>query len=77
MAEEKWIRVVQVRSGVGRPEKHRRILKSLGLGRPGYERVLPVTPTLWGMIRKVQHLVRVEPVPPPSAPSSHTSEASS
>ncbi len=77
MAEEKWIRVVQVRSGVGRPEKHRRILKSLGLGRPGYERVLPMTPTLWGMVRKVRHLVRVEAVPPPSASSPRGSEASS
>jgi len=77
MAETQWIRVVQVRSGVGRPEKHRRILKSLGLGRPGYARVLPMTPTILGMIRKIPHLVRVEPVPPPSAPSSRASEVSS
>lgn len=74
MTEAQWIRVVQVRSGVGRPEKHRRVLKSLGLGRPGYERVLPMTPTLWGMVRKVRHLVRVETVPPPSASSPRKSE---
>jgi len=77
MAEEKWIRVVQVRSGVGRPEKHRRILKSLGLGRPGYERVLPMTPTILGMVRKIPHLVRVEPAPPPANPSPRQEEATS
>ncbi len=62
MAEVQWVRIVQVRSGVGRPRKHRVILKSLGLGRPGYARVLPWTPTIAGMVRKVQHLVEVHPI---------------
>ena len=62
MAEVRWVRIVQVRSGVGRPRKHRVILKSLGLGRPGYTRVLPWTPTIAGMVQKVRHLVEVYPV---------------
>ncbi len=56
------LKVTQVRSAIGRPPKHRATLKGLGLGRPGKSRVLKDTPEIRGMIRKVAHLVKVEPV---------------
>jgi len=59
MAEK--LRVTQVRSGIGRPGKQRATLRGLGLTRMHKTVVLADTPAIRGMIRKVQHLVRVEP----------------
>ncbi len=56
------LKVTQVRSTIGRPEKQRAILKGLGLTRRGKSKVLADTPEIRGMILKVQHLVTVEPV---------------
>jgi len=56
------LKVRQVRSGIGRPERQKVVLKGLGLTRMGRERVLPDNDAVRGMIRKVQHLVTVEPV---------------
>jgi large subunit ribosomal protein L30 len=55
------LKVTQVRSGIGRPADQRATLRGLGLTRMGRTRVLKDTPQVRGMIRKVQHLVRVEP----------------
>jgi large subunit ribosomal protein L30 len=57
MAKE--IRVKLIRSMVGRPEKHRRILRSLGLTRMHKTVTLYDTPQIMGAIRKVQHMVKV------------------
>ncbi|MCC6749832.1 MAG: 50S ribosomal protein L30 [Deltaproteobacteria bacterium] len=58
----KKLKVTQVRSGISRPETQRVVLKGLGLGRPNHSRVLEDSAAIRGMIRKVQHLVRVEAV---------------
>lgn len=55
------LRVKQVRSGINRPEKHKVILKGLGLTRMNKVVILNDTPAIRGMIRKVSHLVSVEP----------------
>ena len=55
------LRVKQVRSGINRPEKHKVILKGLGLTRMNKVVILNDTPAVRGMIRKVSHLVSVEP----------------
>jgi large subunit ribosomal protein L30 len=55
------LKVKQVRSGISRPENQRKILKGLGLTRMHKEVILNDTPAIRGMIRKVQHLVVVEP----------------
>lgn len=55
------LRVKQVRSGINRPEKHKVILKGLGLTRMNKVVILNDTPAIRGMIRKVSHLVAVEP----------------
>jgi len=49
------------RSPIGTPEKHRLVLRSLGLRRL-YQTVLrPATPQVQGMIRKVSYLLEVRP----------------
>jgi large subunit ribosomal protein L30 len=58
----KPIQVKLVRSPIGRPEKHRRILKALGLTRLNRPVNLYGSPTVVGAIRKVIHLVEVTEV---------------
>ncbi len=55
----KKIRVKLVRSGIGRPEKHRKILKSLGLTKMNKVVELYDTPQIMGAVRKVAHLVEI------------------
>ncbi|HKK73336.1 MAG TPA: 50S ribosomal protein L30 [Candidatus Krumholzibacteria bacterium] len=56
------IKVTQIRSGIDRPGKHKRVLESLGLRRHQTSRVHEDTPVIRGMVAKIPHLVRVEPV---------------
>ncbi|MCL6596736.1 MAG: 50S ribosomal protein L30 [Firmicutes bacterium] len=55
------VRVTLVHSPIGGQEVHRATLRSLGLRRIGSSRVHEASPTLDGMLRRVRHLVRVEP----------------
>jgi large subunit ribosomal protein L30 len=55
------IKITQVRSGVGRPDTQRRTLEGLGLRGPRKTVVLQDTPAIRGMIRKVSHLITIEP----------------
>ncbi|MGF1467419.1 MAG: 50S ribosomal protein L30 [Sandaracinaceae bacterium] len=54
------LKVVQLRSGIGRPDTQRRTLAGLGLRGPHSEVVVDNTPSFRGMIKKVIHLVAVE-----------------
>ena len=54
------LKVVQVRSGIGRSEKQNKILSGLGLRGPNCEVVVDNTPAFRGMVKKVLHLVTVE-----------------
>lgn len=54
------VTVTQVRSPIGRPKDQRATLVGLGLNKMNRTRVLEDTPAVRGMIRKVEHLVRVE-----------------
>lgn len=54
------IRIKQVRSGIGCPEPHKRILRALGLGKMNRVRTLPDTPSVRGMVAKIPHLVEIE-----------------
>jgi len=56
------LKITQVGSIIDRKEKQKRTIKALGLGRPNYSVVLNDTPQIRGMIRKVEHLIRVEKV---------------
>ena len=54
------IKVVQIRSAIGREGSQRKTLIGLGLNKIGRTRELEDTPSVRGMIYKVKHLVRVE-----------------
>ena len=54
------LKVIQVRSGIGRPDAQNRVLKGLGLRGPHSTVVVDNTPSFRGMIKKIIHLVTVE-----------------
>jgi large subunit ribosomal protein L30 len=55
----KPIQVKLVKSPIGRPEKHRKVLLALGLTRLNKSVDLYATPQIIGAVRKVIHLVEV------------------
>jgi large subunit ribosomal protein L30 len=58
----KKIKIELIRSGIDRPERQKRNLIALGLGK--LHRVVEVeaTPQIMGMVNKVSHLVKVEEI---------------
>ena len=54
------LRITQTRSQIGQSEKHRGTLRALGLGKIGRSAEHEEGPVLAGMLRKVNHLVKVE-----------------
>ncbi len=54
------LKITQTRSQIGQSERHRGTLRALGLGRIGRTVEHQDSPALAGMLRKVDHLVRVE-----------------
>ena len=61
--EKSTIKVVQIRSAIGREGSQRKTLIGLGLNKIGRVRELEDTPAVRGMINKVKHLVHFEPAP--------------
>lgn len=59
---ERKLRITLVRSLIGRPQAQRRTVRALGLKRLHHSVVHKDTPEINGMIRKVSHLLRVEPL---------------
>ena len=55
----KTVTVEQIASPIRRPKDQRATLAGLGLNKIGRRRTLVDTPAVRGMIRKVQHMVRV------------------
>lgn len=62
MAAQKKIRVTQTGSPSGRKYDQRQTLIGLGLNKMRRTSILEDTPSVRGMVTKVQHLVRVEEV---------------
>lgn len=54
------IKVTLKKSGIGRSAYFTRVVKGLGLTRLQQTVLLPDTPEIRGMIRKVSHMVAVE-----------------
>jgi large subunit ribosomal protein L30 len=54
------ISVTLVKSMIGRPEKHRKVLRGMGLTKINKTVQLEDTPSIRGMIFKVSHLVKAE-----------------
>lgn len=61
----RYVKVTQVKSGVGRPETHRRTLRALGL-RHQATVVLPENEAVRGMLFQVRHLVEVSETEAPA-----------
>lgn len=59
MAENK-IKITQVKSRIDRPEKQKRTLDALGLTKMHKSVEVVATPQILGMVKKVEHLVKVE-----------------
>lgn len=53
------VRISQVRSTIGRPERQKRTIKALGLGKMNKTVEVELTPQINGMINRVSHLVTV------------------
>lgn len=56
------IKIQLVRSMIGRPEKHRKILRGMNLTKINRTVELEDTPSIRGMVNKVKHLVKVEDI---------------
>ncbi len=56
----KIIKITQIKSGIDRPERQKLTLKALGLKKLNASREVEATPQVAGMLRKVDHLVKVE-----------------
>jgi large subunit ribosomal protein L30 len=54
------IRITQVRSKNGRPERQKRTLEALGIRKLNHSVEHEATPQILGMVVKVKHLVKVE-----------------
>ena len=58
----KKIKITQVRSKIGHPERQKRTLEALGLKRIRHTVEHDATPQIMGMVEKVKHLVKFEEV---------------
>ena len=54
------LKVTLVKSMIGRPEKHRRVLRGIGLTKLNKTVELKDIPSIRGMINQVSHLVKAE-----------------
>lgn len=59
MAAEKKLAITLVKSMITRPEKHRKVLRGMGLTRMHRTVILEDTPCIRGMIHKVCDMVKV------------------
>lgn len=56
----KKIKITQIKSGIDRPERQKLTLQALGLKKVNASREVEATPQILGMIKKVDHLIKVE-----------------
>ncbi|NDC76297.1 MAG: 50S ribosomal protein L30 [Chitinophagia bacterium] len=58
----KKIRITKVKSVIDRPERQKRTIEALGLRKLHSSVEVEATPQILGMVRKVNHLVKVEEI---------------
>ncbi len=58
----KKIKITQVRSAIGRPERQKRSLEALGLRKMHQTVEHNPTPQILGIVEKVKHLLQVEEI---------------
>jgi large subunit ribosomal protein L30 len=54
------VRITQVRSKNGKPERQKRTLLALGIRKLNHSVELEATPQILGMVEKVRHMVKLE-----------------
>lgn len=54
------IRITQVKSKNGKPERQKRTLEALGIRKLNHSVEHEATPQILGMVDKIKHLVKVE-----------------
>ena len=70
------LEITWTKSYIGKPQSQRRVIHSLGLRRLNHTVVHADTPTIRGMVNKVQHLLSVAVLPEPDqTPSRRTRRA--
>ncbi len=57
------LKITLVKSMIGRPEKHRKVLRGMGLTKLNRTVELEDTPAIRGMVNAVSHLVKSEEKP--------------
>jgi len=57
-----YLKITWKKSSIGRSQKQRRIIQSLGLRRLNHSVVHRNSPTIKGMVQKVMHMLEVEEV---------------
>lgn len=58
----KKIKITLVKSPIDRPERQKLTLQALGLNKTNSSKEVEATPQILGMIRKVEHMVKVEEI---------------
>ena len=56
------IKITQIKSVIDRSERQKRTIKALGLRKINHSVEVEATPSIIGMVRKVNHLVAVEQI---------------
>jgi large subunit ribosomal protein L30 len=56
----KKLKITLVKSPIDRPERQKLTLQALGLGKTNSSREVEATPQILGMVKKVEHLLKVE-----------------
>jgi large subunit ribosomal protein L30 len=56
------VRITQIRSKNGRPERQKRTLLALGIRKLNHSVEHEATPQILGMVEKIRHLIKVETI---------------
>ena len=56
------IKITQIKSGIDRSERQKLTLQALGLNKLNATKEVEATPQILGMVKKVNHLIKVEEV---------------
>jgi len=54
------LKITYIRSAIHCPQAHKKVIRALGLRKLQQTVIRPDSPAVRGMVRKVQHLLRVE-----------------
>ncbi|MBM3443519.1 MAG: 50S ribosomal protein L30 [Bacteroidetes bacterium] len=56
----KKVKITKIKSVIDRPERQKRTMQALGLNKLNAAVEVEATPQIMGMVKKVQHLIKVE-----------------